>query len=282
MTTASSHPLPANRLLTLAADIKFSHTVFALPWALLATFLAAGGWPHWEQLLLIVACMVTARTVAMAANRLLDAKLDALNPRTKGRAIPSGRLSVGFMSGVLVACSLGFVAATAGFLPFGNPWPLILSLPVLAYVCGYPLMKRFTRLCHYYLGLALGLAPLCAWIAIAGSVALPPLLMCGAVLLWTAGFDILYVPAKVGIPAALWIARLTHLVCLSLLVWLSQASPLFGLLFYAAVAIATVLLIVEHTLVKPNDLSKLGLAFFTINGVISVVIGALGILDVLL
>jgi 4-hydroxybenzoate polyprenyltransferase len=297
MTSAPPQPLPANRLLTLAADIKFSHTGCAQPWALLATFLAAEGWPHWGQIGLIVACMVTARTVAMAANRLLDARLDALNPRTQGRAIPSGRLSTGFMTGVLVACSLGFIAATAGFLRFENPWPLILSVPVLAYVCGYPLMKRFTRLCHYYLGLALGLAPLCAWIAIAGNITLPPVLMCGAVLLWTAGFDILYacqdyasdvatgvfsVPAKVGIPAALWIARLTHLACLGLLVWLSQSSSLFGPLFYTAVAIAAVLLVVEHALVKPNDLSKLGLAFFTVNGVISVIIGTLGVLDVLL
>jgi 4-hydroxybenzoate polyprenyltransferase len=297
MTTVPSQPLPTpNRLLTLASDIKFSHTVFAMPWALFATFFAAKGWPHWGQVGLIIACMVTARTVAMAANRLMDAKLDALNPRTKGRAIPSGRLSIGFMTAVLIACSLGFIAATAGFLIFHNPWPLILSLPVLAYVCGYPLMKRFTRLCHYYLGLALGLAPLCAWIAIAGSIALPPVIMCGAVLLWTAGFDILYacqdyesdvatgvfsVPAKVGIANALWIARFTHAVCLGLLVWLATFPPL-GPLFMVSVAIAAVLMAVEHSLVKPNDLSKLGLAFFTINGVISVIIGTLGILDVLL
>jgi 4-hydroxybenzoate polyprenyltransferase len=296
MTAAPSQPLPANRLVTLASDIKFSHTVFAMPWALFATFLAAKGWPDWRQIALIIACMVTARTVAMAANRLMDAKLDALNPRTKGRAIPSGRLSIGYMTGVLVVCSLGFIAATAGFLLFHNPWPLILSLPVLAYVCGYPLMKRFTRLCHYYLGLALGLAPLCAWIAIAGAIALPPVIMCAAVLLWTAGFDILYacqdyesdvatgvfsVPAKLGISTALWIARFTHLCCLALLAWLTTFPPL-GHLFMVAVGIAAILLIVEHTLVKSNDLSKLGLAFFTINGVISVIIGTLGILDVLL
>lgn len=298
MTTAPSNPIAApNRLLTLAADIKFSHTVFAMPWALFATFFAARGWPHWGQIGLIVACMVTARTVAMAANRLLDAKLDALNPRTSGRAIPSGRLSAGYMIGVLIVCSVGFIAATAGFLLFRNPWPLILSVPVLLYVCGYPLMKRFTRLCHYYLGLALGLAPLCAWIAIAGDIALPPVIMCAAVLLWTAGFDILYacqdyasdlatgvfsVPAKVGIPAALWIARLTHAVCLGLLIWLATTSPLLGPLYLAAVGIAAALLIVEHALVRANDLSKLGLAFFTVNGVISVVIGTLGILDVLM
>lgn len=300
MTTAPTSPLPASlrgRLLTLAGDIKISHTVFAMPWALFATFLAAGGMPKLGQIGLIVACMVTARTVAMAANRLLDAKLDALNPRTARRAIPSGKLSANFMAGVLIACAITFITATAGFLAYGNPWPLILSVPVLLYVCGYPLMKRFTRLCHYYLGLALGLAPLCAWIAMTGSISLTPIVMAGAVLFWTAGFDILYacsdyesdvqtgvfsVPSKVGIANALWIARLTHLACLGLLIALSQCSPLLGALYFLAVGIAAVLLITEHSLVRANDLSKLGLAFFTINGVISVTIGALGIVDVLL
>jgi 4-hydroxybenzoate polyprenyltransferase len=296
MTSAPPQPLPANRLLTLAADIKFSHTVFALPWALLATFLAAEGWPHWGQIGLIVACMVTARTVAMAANRLLDARLDALNPRTQGRAIPSGRLSTGFMTGVLVACSLGFIAATAGFLRFENPWPLILSVPVLAYVCGYPLMKRFTRLCHYYLGAALALAPLCAWVAIAGSIAWPPSIMALAVLTWTAGFDIIYacqdydcdvrdgvnsVPSKMGIARALWVSRGTHAVCLALLVVLGLASPQLGALYFVGVGCAGLLLIVEHAIVKPNDLSKVGLAFFTINGIVSLLVGTLGVVDVL-
>ncbi|CAN5578143.1 putative 4-hydroxybenzoate polyprenyltransferase [soil metagenome] len=299
MTTATTNfsPTFGDRLSTLAADIKISHTLFAMPWAIFATFLAAGGWPKLGQVALIVACMVTARTVAMAANRLLDAKLDALNPRTARRAIPSGKLSVKFMTGVLVACSLTFIVATSGFLVYGNPWPLICSVPVLAYVCGYPLMKRFTRLCHFYLGAALGLAPLCAWLAIRGSIGLEPLVIAGVVLLWTAGFDIIYacqdydsdvatgvfsVPAKFGIANALWIARLTHLMCVGLLVALSQSSPLLGPIFLVAVAIAVLLLVIEHSLVKPNDLSKLGLAFFTVNGVISLVIGTLGIIDVLM
>ena len=299
MTTASSTtPLPlAGRFSVLAADIKISHTLFAMPWALFATFLAAGGWPKVGQIALIIACMVTARTVAMAANRLMDARLDALNPRTARRAIPSGQLSTRFMAGVLVVCAATFIVATAGFLAYGNPLPLYCSVPVLAYVCGYPLMKRFTRFCHFYLGLALGLAPLCAWLAIKGSLDLPPLVMTGVVLLWTAGFDIIYacqdyesdvatgvfsVPAKVGIANALWIARMTHLACMGLLMALSQSSPLLGPIFYAAVGIAIVLLVIEHSVVRPNDLSKVGLAFFTINGVISLVIGLLGIIDVLL
>jgi len=297
MTTVPSTSLPlGGRLSTLAADIKISHTLFAMPWALFATFLAAGGWPKLGQIGLIVACMVTARTVAMAANRLLDARLDALNPRTARRAIPSGKLSTAFMSVVLIACAVTFVVATGGFLAYGNPWPLYCSVPVLLYLSGYPLMKRFTRLCHYYLGLALGLAPVCAWLAIRGSLDLPPIVMAGVVLLWTAGFDIIYacqdyesdvqtgvysVPAKVGIANALWIARLTHLACVGLLIALSQSSPLLGPIFYVAVGIATLLLLIEHSIVKPHDLSKVGLAFFTINGVISVVIGLLGIVDVL-
>ena len=285
----------SQRLSVFAADIKISHTLFAMPWALLATFVAAGGWPKAGQVALVIACMVTARTVAMAANRLFDARLDALNPRTARRAIPSGKLSVGFMTGVLITCALTFVVATGGFLMYGNPWPLWCSTPVLFYLCGYPLMKRFTRFCHYYLGLALGLAPMCAWLAIRGSVGLPAVVMTGVVLLWTAGFDIIYacqdyasdvatgvfsVPAKVGIANALWISRLTHLACMGLMIALSQSTPLFGPIFYAAVGIAGVLLMIEHSLVKPNDLSKVGLAFFTINGVISVVIGLLGIVDV--
>ena len=215
-----------SKFVVLARDIKVSHTVFALPWAVLATFLAARGWPHPGQLLLILMCMVTARTVAMSANRLLDAELDAINPRTARRAIPSGALSRGLVLLVLVSCAIGFIASTAGFLAiYNNRWPLILSLPVLLFLAAYPLLKRFTRLCHYYLGAALALAPVCAWIAIRGDVALTPLLMAGAVLTWTAGFDIIYacqdyasdvehgvfsVPSKFGIGAALWISRGTH------------------------------------------------------------------------
>src|SRR4051812_45262199 len=207
-----------------------------MPFALLSTFLAAhqrwNGLPKWGQLGLILICMVTARTVAMASNRLLDAKLDAKNPRTARRAIPSGALSRGFVGSALTLCAIAFIAATSLIGIFYSNWlPLILSIPVLAFLASYPLLKRFTRLCHYYLGTALALAPVCAWIAIAGTIALPPLLMALAVLSWTAGFDIIYacqdyqsdletgvisVPAKVGIAKALWIARLTHVFSLSM------------------------------------------------------------------
>jgi len=178
---------------TFADDIKIHHTVFAMPFALLATFMAAGGMPPVGVLLLILLCMVTARTLAMSANRLVDAKLDATNPRTARRAIPSGRLSTSFFAAAIAICAAAFIAATAAFWRYyHNPWPLVLAVPVLAFVSAYPLLKRFTRLCHYYLGAALALAPVCAWVAVRGSLALPPILMASAVLCWTAGFDIIY------------------------------------------------------------------------------------------
>ena len=292
---ASPPSLPA-KLSMFARDIKISHTVFALPFALLSTFLAAGGVPAPGKLLLILVCMVTARTVAMAANRLLDARLDALNPRTAARAIPSGKLSASFYAAVLAACGLAFVGATAGFwFAYANPLPLILSLPVLLFLCGYPLLKRFTRLCHYYLGAALALAPVCAWIAVTGSLAPPPLWMAAAVLCWTAGFDIIYacqdyqsdlqcgvfsVPAKIGVGPALWVSKLTHVVGVAMLVALGLSSAHLGALYFTGVAAAILLLVVEHGLVKPNDLSKVNLAFFTFNGIISLLLGTLGVVDV--
>lgn len=286
-----------SRLVTIARDIKLSHTLFAMPFALLATFMASGGWPKLGILLLIILCMVFARTVAMSMNRILDARLDRLNPRTARRALPSGKVTLTFYIGIALACMAGFVLATAGFWRFySNPWPLLLSVPVLAYLCGYPLMKRFTRLCHYYLGLALGLAPVCAWVAVAGHADWPPVVMCLAVLCWTAGFDIIYacqdyesdlqtgtfaIPAKIGIRRALWVARLTHLVCWLLLLALWFISAPLGWAFLAAVIIAGLLLVYEHSLVKPHDLSKLGIAFFTMNGIISSMLGLAGIIDVL-
>jgi 4-hydroxybenzoate polyprenyltransferase len=291
------HPRGAARQLArFAGDIKVSHTVFALPFALLSTFLAADGWPRIGQLLLILACMVTARTVAMAANRLLDAELDARNPRTAGRAIPSGALTRRFYLSITLACVATFVAATAGFWFFyRNPWPLALSAPVLMFLAAYPLLKRFTRYCHYYLGACLAIAPICAWVAIRGTIGWPPMWMFGAVLCWTAGFDIIYgcqdiesdrawgvfsVPAKIGIAPALWVSRGTHAVCVAMLVMLGFSSPHFGALYFAGVGIAVVLLIFEHALVRGGNLSKVNVAFFTLNGIISVILGTLGIVDV--
>lgn len=286
-----------SRLSIFAGDIKLHHTVFALPWALLSTFMAARGMPSGGKLLLILLCMLTARTVAMAANRLLDARLDALNPRTSRRAIPSGALSAPFVLAILAICAVAFIAATALFqVLYHNRWPLIFSLPVLLFISGYPFLKRFSRLCHYYLGAALALAPVCAWIAIRGTLQVPPLWMAAAVLLWTAAFDIIYacqdyridvecglhsIPSRLGIGRALWISRLTHLASLGAMLALGFCTAQLGVLYFIGVALAAVLLIVEHLLVRENDLSKVGVAFFTVNGIISIAIGTLGIVDVL-
>jgi len=246
---------------------------------------------------LIVLCMVTARTAAMSANRLLDAKLDAQNPRTARRAIPGKVLSPGFVGAILSLCAIGFIFSCLGFwLAYRNPWPMLLSPLVLLFVCSYPLLKRFTRLCHYYLGAALGLAPICAWIAVRGDLELPPIMMSAAVLLWTAGFDIIYacqdfqsdrelgvfsVPAKLGVARALWVSRVTHGFCVCVLILMGLTIPEFAQLYWVAVGLAILLLITEHSLVRPDDLSKVGHAFFTVNGIISLLIGLLGISDVL-
>jgi 4-hydroxybenzoate polyprenyltransferase len=288
----------SSRFLLFARDIKIAHTVFALPFALLSTFLAAAPrLPAAGKLGLILLCMITARTVAMAANRLLDAGIDAVNPRTAQRAIPAGRLSRLFVATFLTCCAVLFVLATALFhLIYRNPWPLFLSVPVLGFLCLYPLTKRWTRLCHYYLGAALGLAPVCAWIAMRGDLRWPPLIMAGAVLTWTAGFDILYacqdygadvagglhsLPARLGIGPALWVARLTHLLSAALLVGLGIATPQLHGIYFAGVAVAILLLCAEHALVHPGDLSRINLAFFTLNGLISLLLGTLGIIDAL-
>lgn len=287
-----------SRLSIFAQDIKISHTIFAMPWALLSTFIAAGGHPKIGQLLLIVLCMVTARTVAMAANRLLDASLDAKNPRTARRAIPSGQLSRGFYTAMLAGCALAFIAGTSLFwFTYRNPLPMLLSVPVLVFISAYPLLKRFSRLCHYYLGAALALAPVCAWIAINPTLDLTPFLMAAAVLLWTAGFDIIYacqdyqsdletgvvsVPVRLGISGALWLARLTHVLSFTAMVLLGLHSDPLSTIYFIGVAIAGTLLIIEHSLVSPTDLSKVGLAFFTVNGIISVILAVLGIADIYL
>ncbi|HEX4056661.1 MAG TPA: 4-hydroxybenzoate octaprenyltransferase [Tepidisphaeraceae bacterium] len=288
------------RLRLFAGDIKIHHTVFALPWAILSAALAGRTFPGsltLGKIALILVCMVTARTVAMSANRLIDADLDAKNPRTARRAVPSGLLSRRFVLAILAICCCGFVAATAGFeILYRNIWPLAFSLPVLAYLCGYPFMKRFTRLCHYYLGIALALAPVCAWVAVTGRMDWPPMAMFVIVAAWTAGFDIIYacqdyssdvqcgvysVPARIGVSRALWVSRLTHLLAAVMLIVLGRIVPQFGILYDIGAALAILLLIVEQSLVKPNDLSKVNLSFFTINGAISVLLATLGILDLI-
>lgn len=293
----------AEKIGVFAGDIKIAHTVFALPFALLSTFLASrdtepGGWPNVGKLLLILVCMATARTIAMAVNRLLDARLDAINPRTARRAIPGGILSPVFYLVIVIACAAAFMLACGGFeLFYRNPWPIVFGVPVLAYLSAYPLLKRFTGLCHYYLGAALALAPICAWVAIRGRIDPPPIWMAAAVVCWTAGFDIIYacqdyhndvacglfsVPSRLGIARALWVSRLTHAASAAMLIALGFSTPHLHALYFVGVATAIALLIVEQSLVRADDLSKVGLAFFTLNGIISLLLGTLGIVDVMI
>jgi 4-hydroxybenzoate polyprenyltransferase len=272
--------------------IKWEHSIFALPFALCGAMLAASGLPTLHQLLWIVIAMLAARSAAMAFNRLADATIDAANPRTRTRALPSGQLSPTFVATfVIVSCAIFILAASQL-----NRLTLWFSPVALAVLLLYSYTKRFTRLSHLVLGFALGIAPSAAWIAVRGSLDPRILLLTAAVTFWVAGFDILYacqdfdfdrdaglhsIPRHIGIPAALWIARAFHLIMMILLVVLIPAFAL-GKLALAGVIAVLLLLLYEHSLVKPTDLSKLNAAFFTMNGVISVVFAAFVAADILL
>lgn len=288
-TARAALPL-ARKLLEL---IRFSHTVFALPFALLAAVLAWRDAPfEWRHLLGILLCMVFARSAAMAFNRLVDRRYDAANPRTAGRHLPAGSLSLRVVWTFTVVCCLGFVASTTLFLP--NWLPLALALPVLAFLLGYSFAKRWTSLCHYWLSAALMLSPLAAWIAVRADLDWPPALLAATVFFWVGGFDILYacqdaefdrqaglfsLPARVGIPAALRIALLSHGLTIVSLVALWYFAGL-GLLFLGGVLVVALLLVYEHSLVRPDDLSRVNVAFFRVNAVISLGLVAVGALDV--
>lgn len=280
--------------------IRFSHTLFALPFALLA---AAMAWRiagfGWRDLVGILLCMVTARSFAMAWNRLADRKLDANNPRTAGRHLPARILSVPQVAAFTTASAAGFVASTLVFLP--NRLPLYLSIPVLAFLAGYSYAKRFTALAHFWLGTALALSPVAAWIAIRGNEVIadpadlqPAIVLGGAVLTWVAGFDMIYacqdydvdkqarlhsVPVAVGIPGALLLAATCHLLTIVLLACLPLVYTYFGTIFWTGVVLVAVLLIYEHLLVRPNDLSRVNAAFFNVNAVISIGLFLVGTLD---
>jgi 4-hydroxybenzoate polyprenyltransferase len=272
--------------------IKWEHSIFALPFALTGAVLAAGGWPRLPVLGWIVVCMVSARSAAMAFNRLVDARLDAANPRTAMRALPAGRLSAGFVAG-FVAVSAGVFLLGAGML---NRLTLVLAPVVLAIILAYSYMKRLTRWSHLVLGLSLGMAPSAAWIAVRGSYDVRILVLTVAVLLWVAGFDVLYacqdfehdraaglnsVPQAFGLGAAFWIARAMHVGMLSMLLWLVR---LFGLgpLAYAGVGTVAALLLYEHSIVSPGDLRRMNAAFFMLNGLISIAFFGFFAADVLL
>lgn len=283
------------RIRQLLELIRFSHTVFALPFALLSATLAWRGPDvefRWQDLIGILLCMVFARSAAMAFNRLIDRHVDAKNARTQRRHLPAGLLSVPAVAAFTLICSVLFVASTLLFLP--NRWPLVLSLPVLAFLLGYSYAKRFTVWCHYWLAAALMLSPIAAWIAIRGSLDWPPLLLAVVVFFWVGGFDILYacqdvdfdrgaglfsIPARWGVPRALRISAISHLltvVCLFAL-WYFAAM---GAIFLGGVVAVAALLAYEHRLVRPDDLTRVNAAFFHVNAVISIGLFAVGLADV--
>ena len=272
-------PVLRNLRVTLEM-IKWEHSIFALPFALCGAMLAAGGFPSIHQLLWIIVAMVAARSAAMAFNRWADAAIDAANPRTSTRALPAGHLSPMFVAMFVVVSSAIFVLAASRL----NRLSLLLSPVALAVLLLYSYTKRLTRWSHLVLGFALGIAPAAAWIAVRGSLDPRILLLTAAVTFWVGGFDVLYacqdydfdrqaglhsIPRYFGIGAALWIARAFHLIMVALLVAL---LAVFGLGKFAAIGVVAVILLLlyEHSLVHPNDLSKLNAAFFTMNGVISV------------
>lgn len=326
-------------LLLALSDIKIAHSVFAMPFALLAAFIAGHQWTRVEkrfpldwvvsgrairwsefagELALIVACMFFARTWAMLVNRLADARFDAHNPRTARRAIAAGRLSRRAASGATAVAGAGFIAACAAFLLFGNALPLLLSIPVLAWIALYSFTKRATWACHLFLGGALAVSPIAAAIAIDpqsliglaayydrdGSLLatddntrLALLFLSAFILFWVAGFDIAYamqdidfdrmtglhsIPARLGPRGALLVSRAFHAAAFLFLVLASRADPRFGSIFVAAVALVGALLVFEHIVLARRGVVGLPIAFFTVNGVVSCVLGGAGIVDVVL
>jgi 4-hydroxybenzoate polyprenyltransferase len=287
------------RTATWAEMIKFHHSVFALPFAVLATFLAARpSWPTWEQFGLIILCMVAARSAAMTFNRIADARIDATNPRTANRPLPTGRISLAAAWSFFLLACVAFILGCAGFLwLYDNAWPLILSVPVIGLFCIYAYTKSFTRFSHVLLGGIIAFAPVAAWIAIdPDTLGAPAWLLMAAVTFWIAGFDLIYacqdvdfdqqaglysIPAQMGVAVALWTARGFHVLTVAALAGVGLAAAL-GALYFVGLAFVAVLLAVENALVHPNDLSRVNLAFFTVNGIVGLVLGALGVLDVCL
>jgi len=304
---------------TILEMIRFSHTIFALPFALLSAVMC---WtvPPQESLTLnspgfnflhllgIVVCMVFARSAAMAFNRVADHKIDKQNPRTEGRHIPAGILSLRSVVVFIVVNSVLFVAATLLFLP--NKLPIYLSVPVLAFLCLYSFTKRFTSLAHFYLGVSLMLAPISTWIALRGEImmvsvsdCLPAVVIGLIVLFWVGGFDIIYacqdaafdvdaklksVPAKLGIKGALRVAAVSHLMMIGSMLLLPQThlaggpELALGWIYYTAVAAVAILLLYEHSMVNANDLTRVNIAFFNVNSVISVGLFLIVSLDLLI
>ncbi|MBL8842395.1 MAG: UbiA family prenyltransferase [Planctomycetes bacterium] len=290
-TLAPARGFLAKTALTLEM-VKVAHTIFALPFALAALFLAAGGWPGTRLLLLVVAAMLCARAAAMAFNRLIDADFDARNPRTRLRALPAGLLTRRFAAGFVVACAAAFVATSWAI----NPLCFALSPVALAVVLGYSYAKRFTALCHLWLGVALGIAPLAAWCAVRGVVdgsTWIPGSLAIAVLFWVAGFDLIYacqdvdfdrrerlesLPARLGPQRALRLAQAFHVVTVAALVGAGLLAR-FGAWWHGATAAVALLLLLEHRVADPADSKRVELAFFRINAAIGPLLFAAVLLE---
>jgi len=275
------------RLLSL---IKFEHTIFAFPFAIMAAFLAAGGWPSLRQFGLICGAMVGARSAAMAFNRIVDRQQDSVNPRTRERELPTGKVTLAQAWAIVIVGSVVFLGSAALL----NRLTALLSPVALLIILSYSYTKRYTRLTHAVLGLCLAIAPMGAWIAVRGRLDLAPFFLSAAVILWVAGFDIIYacqdvefdrqqrlfsLPASLGVSRALWIARMGHGVMVGILLLL----PLFislGFIFKAGVGLVALLLLYEHSLVSPRDLSRVNAAFFTVNGMVSLLLMAFTLGDI--
>lgn len=291
----------AATLRTYLELVRFSHTIFAMPFVIMAVLIAASGEepaigagaPPWlKPFMGIVICMITGRTAAMAFNRLVDRTIDAANPRTASRHLPRGAVGVAEVLGLVVASCAAFIAATLLFLP--NWLPLVLSVPVLAWLLGYSYAKRFTMFAHVWLGVALGLAPVAAWIGLRGVAVLnnpadilPAAILGLAVSVWVAGFDTIYacqdaefdaahglqsIPARLGVPRSLELAAVLHGLTLLLLTLLPLAVPQLGAIYWLALAAITALLLWEHSIVRSDDLSRVNEAFFNANAVVGVVL----------
>lgn len=290
----NARPSPPGRLRTVLEMIKFEHTLFALPFAFLGMMLAAEGWPSWREVGWIVVAMVGARSAAMGFNRLADRSFDAENPRTADRALPTGRVSSEFVA-LFILASLGLLLLAAWRL---DPLALALSPLAILIILGYSYTKRFTALSHLVLGLGLSGAPLGAWIAIRGDIRPAPLVLAAAVMLWVAGFDILYaladidfdrrrglhsIPAALGVGPSLVLSALLHAGMLGLLAWLpSVYGGDLGTPYSIGVTGCAALLAYQHWIVRPTDLSRLDAAFFQANGLLAVWLFALTAVDQLL
>ncbi|MBI5178029.1 MAG: UbiA family prenyltransferase [Nitrospinae bacterium] len=280
------------QLSLILKDIKIEHTLFAMPFAIMGAFIAAGGLPHTGTLALLLLALVFARSSAMAFNRLADARFDKTNPRTQNRPLAQGKAKTGAYAAFVVISSASFI----GVCYFINPLAFLLSPLALAVVLFYSLTKRFTAYSHLFLGVALALAPIGAWIAVTGRVETAPLVLGGAVVFWLVGLDIIYscqdvehdkgaglfsIPSRFGVARALSYSAMAHVVMVSFLVSLFFISDL-GLVYLLGVVLTAALLWYEHRLVRPDDLRRVNTAFFNVNGLISVGLMAFTIVDRLL